>query len=58
MTEDAKKAYREYKRQWRRRNQDKVRNSNTRYWERRAEKLRQQAAQQAADNQKGGCSDE
>ena len=40
MNEEAVKAVRaEYYRNWRKRNPDKVREINARYWERRAERL-------------------
>lgn len=43
MTEAAKEARRQYKREWNRKNKDKVRESQRRYWERKA------AAQQETD---------
>ena len=36
MSDAAKKAERDYKREWRRRNKDKVKASQTRYWEKKA----------------------
>lgn len=39
MGEEARKAQREYMREWRRKNPEKVRAINKRYWERKAEKL-------------------
>lgn len=39
MDEQARKAQREYLREWRRRNPDRVRAANKRYWEKRAAKL-------------------
>ena len=36
MTEAAKEARRAYKREWNKRNRDKVRESQRRYWERKA----------------------
>lgn len=36
MTEQAKEARRAYKREWNRRNPDKVRAAQERYWEKRA----------------------
>jgi len=40
MNDEKMKAYRaEYYRAWRKKNPDKVRDINARYWERRAEKL-------------------
>lgn len=38
MTEQAKEARREYLRAWRAKNKDKVRESQRRYWERRAQR--------------------
>lgn len=37
MTEQAKEARRAYKREWNRRNRDKVRAAQARYWNRKAE---------------------
>ena len=45
MTEDAKEARRAYKREWNRRNRDKVKATQERYWERRAAKLKEEEAQ-------------
>ena len=39
MDEKAREAQRAYMREWRRRNKDKVRESNRRYWVRRAQKI-------------------
>ncbi len=50
MTEEAKKARREYQRQRRAKNRDKVREANRRYWERKAEEL--QAGEQVTDDGK------
>lgn len=36
MTEKAQELRREYKREWNRKNKDKVRDAQNRYWERRA----------------------
>ena len=41
LEEKARKEHREYFRQWRARNPDKVRENNRRYWERRAAKKEQ-----------------
>lgn len=46
MTEKAKQARREYKREWNRRNRDKVQQAQARYWERKA-------AAAAQDQQQG-----
>lgn len=40
MDEMAKEAYRQYQREWRRKNKDKVRAINHRYWAKRAERMR------------------
>lgn len=39
MDEKARMAQREYMRSWRRKNRDKVRESNIKYWQRRAARL-------------------
>ena len=49
--EKALVAQREYTREWRRRNPDKVREYNRRYWVRRAEKAQRQDER---DTEKGG----
>lgn len=46
MNDKAKEARRAYKREWNRRNRDKVKQAQARYWERKA-------AQQAAADQEG-----
>ena len=38
MTEAAKRARREYHRNWAKANRDKIRRNNARYWKRKAEK--------------------
>ncbi len=45
MTEEAKKARQEYRREWQRKNKDRVKAYNERYWERKA------AAMKAAKSQ-------
>lgn len=44
MSEAAKKAQREYKREWYRRNKDKARASQIKYWEKKASALQNQLA--------------
>lgn len=44
MDEQARKAQRIYMREWRRKNPDKVRENNRRYWERKAKKMPEQVA--------------
>lgn len=39
LQELAREAQREYHREWRRKNPDKIREKNARYWRRRAEKM-------------------
>ena len=39
MNEQAREAQRVYMREWRRRNKDKVRESNRKYWERRVQRM-------------------
>lgn len=46
MTEEARKAQREYQRQWRKANPEKVRAKNERYWVRRVERMQKEAAAQ------------
>lgn len=41
MNEKAKEARRAYKREWNRKNKDKVKAAQERYWERKAEKAKQ-----------------
>ncbi len=48
MTEKAKEARRAYKREWCRRNRDKVRAAQERYWARKAEKEQAQEADEPA----------
>ena len=50
VTEAAKRAAREYKREWNRKNRDKVRAAQERYWERRAA-----AAMEATDEEEESC---
>lgn len=47
LKERAAEERREYFRQWRAKNKDKVRENNRRYWERRAEKKAAEAEQEA-----------
>lgn len=47
MSEEAKQAKREYERKWRAENKEKVRAIKRRYWEKQAEKAREN---HAADN--------
>lgn len=51
-SEEARKAQAEYMREYRRRNPDKIREANRRYWEKKAKK---QEAAKDADNGKAGA---
>lgn len=44
MSDKAREAQREYLREWRKKNPDKVKAQSRRYWERKAEKLKQERA--------------
>lgn len=46
MTEQAKAARREYKREWARKNPDKVKAAQERYWNKRAEAAEKTAKQE------------
>ena len=39
LSEQARAAQREYKREWRQKNKDRIAEHNKRYWERKAEKM-------------------
>lgn len=41
VSDAARMAQREYARQWRRKNPDKVREKNRRYWERKAQQMQE-----------------
>lgn len=45
LTEKALELRREYQREWRRKNKDKVKANNCRYWERKAQKAAQEERQ-------------
>ena len=47
MTAEAKEARRAYKREWNRKNRDKVREAQARYWERKAQAMQAAQDQQA-----------
>lgn len=49
MNEMAKEAYRQYQREWRRKNKDKVRAINHRYWEKRAKRMRADGQETAVE---------
>lgn len=46
----AKEAQRAYLREWRRKNPEKVRESNRRYWERKAAQLEQEQPERGGEN--------
>ncbi len=46
MTEEAKKARAEYRKEWQRKNKDKVKAYNERYWEKKAASMKAAKAQQ------------
>ena len=50
MTEQAKEARREYRREWQRNNPDKVRAYNERYWNKRAAAKAAQAAPETLED--------
>ena len=58
MTEEAKKARQEYRREWQRKNKDRVKEYNERYWEKKAAAMKAAKAQQpepaAAEGGKDG----
>ena len=47
MTDAAKEARRAYKREWNRKNRDKVKESQRKYWERKAAAAQDQKGQEA-----------
>lgn len=49
MNEKAKEARRAYKREWNRKNRDKVKAAQARYWERKAEAAAEAAQDQQTD---------
>lgn len=57
LDEAALEARRAYQREWRRKNKDKVKAQNERYWQRKAQQKAVQGdsgGQEAADNGEGG----
>lgn len=54
LTEAAKEARRAYKAAWARRNPDKVRAQQARYWERRAAKGQQKQTEHVVQSLEGG----
>ena len=50
FSEKARAAQRAYLREWRRKNPEKVRESNRRYWERKAAQLEQEQPERGGEN--------
>ena len=50
MTEAAKEARRAYKRAWNKKNKDKVKAAQARYWERKAQQVEQAEKEAGANN--------
>lgn len=48
MTDQAREARRQYKKEWNRRNRDKVKAAQARYWERKAEAAQDQGTDEQA----------
>ena len=55
MNENAREAQRVYMREWRRRNPDKVREINQRYWMRRAERMKAKKGESENDTFPEDC---
>lgn len=51
LTKEAKAAYNAYRKEWAKRNPDKVRAANERYWQKKAEELKAQAAENNENEQ-------
>ena len=51
LSENAKQARREYKREWRAKNKDKVAESNRRYWEKQGQNIPAEIPAPATDEQ-------
>ena len=54
MSEEARQAQRAYYREWRKKNPDKIRESNRKYWEKKARIMAEQAK---GGNHDGGTQD-
>lgn len=55
LSESAKQARREYKREWRAKNKDKVAESNRRYWEKQGQNIPEQNPAPATEDQTEDC---
>ncbi len=51
MTDAAREAQRAYMREWRRKNPDRVKEKNKRYWEKKAQQLQQSGGDANAEKQ-------
>ena len=51
MTDQAREARRQYKKEWNRRNRDKVKAAQARYWERKAEAAQDQRTDEQAEQE-------
>lgn len=51
MTEQAKEARRAYKREWNRKNKDKVQQAQARYWEKKAQAAQDQQQEQSTQQE-------
>ncbi|MBR3560930.1 MAG: hypothetical protein IKN81_05300 [Oscillospiraceae bacterium] len=52
-SDKAREAQRQYLREWRKKNKDKVRQYNEKYWQRKGESLSTERGEQDAETQKG-----
>lgn len=55
MTDAAKEARRQYKRQWAKNNPEKVKAQQDRYWAKRAAQQAEQTNQEQAETEEGQC---
>ena len=55
MTEKAKEARRQYKREWNRRNPDKVQAAQERYWSKKAAEMERQNEEAERDGRENDC---
>ena len=51
MTEEARKARNAYRRAWNKKNPDKIKAQQIRYWEKKALKLKEEKEKEAAQNE-------
>lgn len=55
MTEQAKEARKAYKREWYRKNPDKIKEYQARYWERKAAESQESQPQETPEPRTGDC---